>query len=307
MSLFATTVFSTELDSLTNRDPQLIDSYSVLNLELNNRMALAVKEANESKKKSCRFKTLRKKLKKSLKAGIKDFYLFSPIEHFANKSELVDRQVTKKKESIYRHINFFQSVPINVYPLGGTIKVSDHFIAGDKFSHFFNVGFTYYKRHYKKKRKLERIVNFGHFTEVTIYGKGSSGVYSYSDQVANFNGMRFWGRVEGVGIDPITGNPNVELKYFDCVDNKWEQIRKFDWLDYVDSAWDEGVNCNAYRTKKFEKDVILAMEELSSERGREITCPNTSTDQEYERERLKLVDKYGDFAYRLLNLPGLDY
>ena len=68
-----------------------------------------------------------------------------------------------------------------------------------------------------------------------MYGMETTGVRSFGDLAANFGGMGFY-------RDLLYG-PNPFLR---CIGGRYSRVRAFDWADYVNSAWDEAINCSEF-------------------------------------------------------------
>ena len=47
-------------------------------------------------------------------------------------------------------------------------------------------------------------LSWGEMREKGVYGFSTTGIFSYADLVANFNGYRFWNRVLKTEKDPIS-------------------------------------------------------------------------------------------------------
>lgn len=98
-----------------------------------------------------------------------------------------------------------------------------------------------------KKNSIESTLAIGQQAENGILGAYTTGVMSYGDMVAEFNGMRFWNHVLAKKADILGVNLGPYVK---CENNNWIKIKPIDFSDYVDDAWDEGINCSKFRTDK---------------------------------------------------------
>ena len=281
MMMFATAqvAFGTEVDSFTNRHVGHKDSLAVLDAEVNRRIADGIRRANLAG--TCSTYLLSIAVGNELRAGITGGFMISPLEVFSNEDPSVFRTVEEKSLSVFRNVSLWHSVPITVYPLGRLIKVNDHFIGGDKFSHFFNEGYIYYRKHTNRGLTLDEVLAYGQGTEEGRWGLATSGVFSYADLVANLQGMRFWASLFNAD-DPITGE---KTPYLVCTGEKWEQIRPFRWSEYVDAGWDEGVNCNRYK-----ESLSRALRPVSN-----LRCPVEGNPCQELRE------KYGVIADKILS------
>lgn len=101
------------------------------------------------------------------------------------------------------------------------------------------------------------------FQEEGMWGKEGTGVYSYGDVAANYEGYRFWSE--------LTAGKNP---YFVCEKNRWKQARKFSWGDYITDAWDEGINCSEYAGSNMTMKVMGNIGEVLRKNGEAtISCP----------------------------------
>ena len=226
---------ATEVDSFTNRNAVFEDATPALDAQMNRRIEHEIKRKN--KEGSCHRQIIKIEMGVSLRAGLLGAFMVSPLENYSNWSGNVDRNKTRRKDSIYKDLSVIESPPIKLYPLGALIKVNDQLIAGDKFSHFLNVGWSCYQFHYKKGQPISDAQAYGEKTEEGIWGLATTGIYSYADLVANFNGMRFWASVLGEA-DPLG---RVTEPMVQCIDGRWERQKKFSWVEWVDAGWDEGI------------------------------------------------------------------
>jgi hypothetical protein len=284
---------ATEVDSFTHRNEDFPDATASLDAEVNRRLKRALDRANLWG--YCDETLLYWQLGRELRAGLLGAYMISPLEHYSNYNREVARQRTSKGESMYQGIGVMESIPISIYPLGSLIRVSGHVIAGDKFSHFFNVGWTYYKMYYRDDRLLSEALDYGEGTERGIWGLATTGIYSYADLSANFQGMRFWARI--LGEEDILGTQ--EESYFRCAVGEWTLVRPFLWAEWIEASWDEGVNCNLFADRfeeKLEKSQVVPGLETVDFRE----CPVDSSVCE------GLQDLYGEFSPRLLSPECLE-
>ena len=122
--------------------------------------------------------------------------MISPLEFYANDTPQVAGKRHLREESIYKDVKVLESIPITLYPLGKLILVNGEYISGDKFSHFFNVGWSYYKEVYQKGKPIKETLMWGQKTEKGIWGLAITGVYSNAHLAANYDGMRFWSTLQ---------------------------------------------------------------------------------------------------------------
>ncbi len=287
-------VHAAEVDSFTGRHP-LRDSVPFLNQVVNVWMEEAVIEANEpslladltGEKQVCDEERLFSALQDRL-AG----YLIGQLESFADKSTALDSIRTPFDRSIYRDFDFSESpTVILTEQLAVLLRMGGVYLGSDKLGHFFTEGHSYYRRYLEKD--TSSALEYGELMESTFYGELTTGIFSYADLVANLNGLRFWNSILAKKPDPIDTGHEVK-PLIGCVQGKWRRLRPFDWKEYVDSAWDEAVNCNVYGSNSL---LVKA-----SHRIREVTggrdCPLLPVD------RSKLEKKYGPLLPLVFNEQG---
>ncbi|OUR94164.1 hypothetical protein A9Q84_17835 [Halobacteriovorax marinus] len=273
---------ASELDSLTRRYEPLKDSTDFFNAEINSRILRVVAKANKKdlNGESCNPKSLLKSTRNILVAGISGMYIFSPLQKIVDSKKSVgfERLRTKHKESIYRFIKFYQKPVLKAFPLSPIIKINDVIIGGDKFSHFFNLGYEYFSKLQKGKKTLIEMLEHSRSVEEHFWGGPTTSVISMGDLSTNYQGLRFFGHLTGVGIDPLTGEANSKNPIVTCVDGEFVQSRLFDLRSYVDHAWDEGINCNNYHKVKYADLVTLAVNTLEESSPKGFACPVRPTD-----------------------------
>ena len=88
-----------------------------------------------------------------------------------------------------------------------------------------------------KQRGRQAAAKFSNGQEDGYWGLKMTGVKSYGDIAANDAGYQFW--------NELVDGPNP---FFRCKNGKWERNTKrpFKFEDYVNDAWDEGINCSDY-------------------------------------------------------------
>ena len=97
------------------------------------------------------------------------------------------------RDSIYSDMWTFWAPSLMLsQKIGGVFKVDEYIIGTDKLGHFVSQGYTYFKICYLKGEGIEEALLFGINSELTYFGFLTTGIYSYGDLVANFQGLRFW-------------------------------------------------------------------------------------------------------------------
>ena len=293
IALFSISSYSSEIDSFTERytgDRQ--NALPQINEFTNQRIQKAMRKANRKSKKPCDQKKLMKYLKKQLKGG----FVAGPVEAWVNKGGdgTVDISRLSRKESIFKHVNFWNNffMFLSKDTIGAIVNIEMddkiHYVGADKFGHFFTEGYKHYEIAFKDKKGIDEAIKWSQGTERGIFGLATSGVYSFADLVANYNGMVFWKNI-------FEQYDYIDSPYFKCVDNQWKQIKSFDWSDYIDASWDEGINCSAYRNKHFHNSIQKSLNELHEKQGWDFQCPVEP------RKCIGLGKKYGKHKGKLLN------
>ncbi|MBO9667284.1 MAG: hypothetical protein J7501_10785 [Bdellovibrio sp.] len=137
-------------------------------------------------------------------------------------------------------------------------------VGADKLGHFFDQGFDYFQKEYSiQNNKLiaqedgqKKALEYGTSTEEGMFGLKGTGVKSYGDLAANYDGSRFWYNLTS-GESPLVI----------CKNGKMEVSHSFDVKDYVTEAWDEGTNCSEYKTQEMKEHVAQNLKNLK------LSCP----------------------------------
>lgn len=179
---------------------------------------------------------------------------FGNMETWAMRADISKCDV-KTNDSVYRDFTFFES-PImrGGAGLNSVIEINGVKIGADKLSHFMTEGFEYYMNQ-RRGKNLREIIQQGIDEEEGHYGLSATGIKSYADMTANYQGYTFWRQVlEG-------DNP-----YLKCENGRWKQVREFRWEDYVIAGMDESINCNTYKSETMQKKVDTRTTALVTQR-----------------------------------------
>lgn len=239
--------YSYEIDNFTDRDVPRQDAIEVMDHEVNLILERAALEVNKESKKYCSFAHLRSEILRWIRpdpAGL--------LEIWANNTDQIEHVKIDYKDSIYGDVTLFDSPALWFVGIGRSMRLAGTMVGTDKVGHFFMQGLDYYDRA-KSGKPLDRILAEDH-GEDGVWGL--TGVYSYADMSANYAGYQFWNSL-------IRG----DQRYFKCVYGKgWVKQRQFTWKDYVNDAWDEGINCSEMQPAVKER-VKRRLSQLS------MTCP----------------------------------
>ncbi len=278
--VFALPLIAAEADHYSKANLPLPDSAEIINTKANRFLRQGLDELNQ--KSEC---------SDSVKSELE---LYEKLrDYFANHSrgqlvidilhdETVPSRVIPKGESIYGGWGigdgFLLGRPgaeksqLGLMPL---IRIGEVSVGVDKLEHMFGMGLIYHKRHNVKGDSLTDVLKNGIFREKTVLGGNmlATGVFSYGDLSANFNGMRFWNHML-LKKDDVLGASHNLGPYVKCEAGRWKPtLVEIDFRNYVDHSMDESVNCRKLATKNGVEKSKKAM----ADRGFGIdTCPSNS-------------------------------
>lgn len=286
---------SAEVDNFTQRNAPLKDATFILNQAANRILDESITAANKNH--SCDKPALYRQIKRNFRDQYQDKFT-----RFVHKSDLVPKRKVKIKHSIYADFNAFNSFVMGglgvVYDSNApVVRMHDFQIGGDKFEHFFGIGYYYFKRHYLKKQSVAQTLLFGRRTETGILGYYMTGVISYADLAANFKGMHFWNHLLNEGEDVLKFEKPMG-PYVACENGKWKKIQSVDLLPYIDHAWDEAINCSLFKSQKLLDKVKDRLKLIFETTGENVSCPVSVLE-------LNQLDKiYGPYAPQIINKKG---
>lgn len=288
-------LIAAETDAFTSRHMDIPDALPKLNLEVNRRIEQVLKLLNSQDKLEtvCDWDELRDHLGDQLRHPIRGH-----IENYINKSKILPKPKFNFGQSVFKNVPFFQKIPLHVgrwLGIGFTLPIHHNglLIGADKFGHFFDEGHYYYTMVHKWGFKFANALKWGRFLEYTFEGKGLVGVYSYADLAANYDGYRFW-------LD-ILGSPDKKIpsKLLSCAKGKWK-LSPIDLNLYISAAWDEGMNCNEYRSDSMKEGILKSVKMLEKKNGKRYRCPV------YPHRIGTMVQRYTDVPTEVINPKLLD-
>lgn len=290
--LLPTGLRAAEVDQFTRAEQRPADSRTLLNREVMRRLAYAVDMANRPQPKPVQAR--HHPPKKIPQCDAERLYdsvswqlarpVVGQVESFAEQNAQIARRTIPFEQTVYRDFLWSQSPTLVLSKrVASVINVAGTDIGTDKLGHFFTEGHSYFTTTSELADGPEQGLLFGEWSESVYFGAQTTGVFSYADLVANFNGLRFWNRLLGRQPDPLTGA--VPEPYVRCDGKRWQLSGEFDWADYVDNGWSERVNCSLMRTPELLADVLQH-------------APLCA------RDELPL-DKYHAWSTRLMNTMGL--
>jgi hypothetical protein len=242
-------VLAYEVDNFTGRSALVRDSIPVLDQKVNSILDRAARDSRLESPGFCSFAVLRQEILRWIRpdpTGILELWL--------EFTDSIERTPVGVRNSVYREVSFFESPIMRVFGIGRSFKLSGQVIGTDKIGHFFMQGLDFYDQ-VRQGTPIEKVLDTEH-GEDGLWGLGTSGVKSWADIAADYQGYRFWSRlVEG------------SRPYFRCnEEGEWERDASFTWAEYVNPAWDEALNCSEMHVG-IRKRVDLELHHLG------LTCP----------------------------------
>ncbi|MDD0853238.1 hypothetical protein HBN50_09020 [Halobacteriovorax sp. GB3] len=257
-TLSSLNAYSAEIDSYTHRDKLFVfDASHFIDELFNQKIEAAVKEMNEIE-----LQCPTNEFEAEEAFDLIHEKLASPFIGHSIAQELEDTLPDRRKiytsyeESIYSDTTLWQGISLKLKGILSTMKIKGNIVGVDKLGHFFVEGWGFYKRAYLEDLDqvyIDDAIDWGRFTEKTYFGMTTTGIFSHSDLIANFNGMRFWNRIFSFKEDVLAKKKLPA--YLSCKDSNWKMAKRFTIKEYVDPAWDEGINCNLYDSETIEDHV----------------------------------------------------
>ena len=310
-----------EIDSVTPRKLKLDDSLSTINEILEQRMKEGIEKANAQSvyveeiddmefievdnycDEEVLYTELRKAIFQSFTAswGLKGYGLDKQLRSLLARNSYS----LLLNDSIYRDIDYIEGFSLNLKELSDVVNINGHLVGLDKIGHYFAEGWRYFELTHYDDLTIDQALEWGKEKEAGLFGYTTTGIFSYSDLTANFNGWRFWNKVLLKHDDPLKGvianffnRPYVtcEIQIIDSIKNRkivkaWEYNSRFDLSDYIDGAWDEGNNCNSYADPIIEEKVTSRINNVDPT----FSCPFNVGYCSDAR------DKYGHYAKHVLH------
>ncbi|MBT3737969.1 MAG: hypothetical protein HOG33_02615 [Candidatus Marinimicrobia bacterium] len=179
--------------------------------------------------------------------------LNSPLEKWIKSNNKIEKFPNKKseninlfKKSIYWKdsnptIEKSQMISLKIM-LDEIININGIYIGVDKITHFTGSGYLYYKRYLSAIKKgnshkvsMEKAIDLGIIGEKNILGRYASGVFSFADLEANFQGLLF-------GIELCSSAQPLIMEK----NGRWAISRSFNIKNYVNPYWNESYNPSYY-------------------------------------------------------------
>lgn len=231
---------------------ELNDVTAYLNAFINKRTWKAIDEINhlpEEQRSGLSCEAVHKRILKSYNEN-KGLDFISEIERLVYDDPTLSRYPPKNtsKQAVVNQSIYKKSKLFKLKMFGINIKINGVYTGVDKTDHVFRTGYGYfktYKRHLKKGESEEQAViaaiSKGIKQEKTYFGYWVSGVFSYADLEANYQGLRFHrGFCEG-------DKPYL----FRRDGGSWGFSHAIDLKEYVNPWFDESFNTSAYLASRF--------------------------------------------------------
>jgi len=282
-----------EVDEFSYRrsGAKLADSQPAIEAMINRLMQEGVDHAN-AQGRGCQDAVLYKELRDHF-----HHHFFGDFVKRALKNPGVHPLYTPKRQSIYRDVTTMEALGLNKVVSGAgevlspVLRLGNVVVGLDKLEHFFAWGYQYFKIYQWEKRPIGDALALGERTEQGYLGASTTGVYSYADLAANFQGHRFWNHILGYERD-IFGSRHQRGPFVTCRQNRWQVNARVKLDHYVDEAWSESVNCPAFRTRTILQKVTGRAREMGFD------CRGNSA------ELKQLARRYGWLGNHLINLRG---
>lgn len=225
--LGATPALAYEVDNFTGRNLLTQDSTEAMNRKVNLILDKAAREANRESPDHCNKVILRREILRWVRPDPVSF-----LELWATFTDDLQQVRIGAGESVYAGASLGEAPAIWVAGIGRSIRVGRHVIGTDKIGHFFMQGFDYFSQ-VENGGDLHSILRDGH-GEDGWWGLPMTGVRSFADMSANYQGYTFWKQLYSGG-----------KPYFRCEEKRgWIRLRDFTWAEYVSDSWDEAINCS---------------------------------------------------------------
>jgi len=147
----------------------------------------------------------------------------------------IDRDSHGDRDDLYRAVRFLSDPILATFGPASTITLAGQLVGTDKIDHFWIQGFDYFRRSRQGEDPL-RAVAWGTRTERGMWGLGTTGVFSFADLAANYDGLRFY--------DGLLSEDSILRRGPDgCV----AQVEPWDWARWIDWRYDEVLNPSVFR------------------------------------------------------------
>ena len=297
---------ASEIDSFTRKYEALPDSSLAIDSLANKHLDKALKQANSEGSCSMKSHGSKRKLTKILREHFNIILFKGQYMQNVMTSKEVVRRMIPRKDSIYQYHTKTDGYLL-VRPaadrdgigMGEMMQYKNLYIGTDKIEHLFGRGYIYYYEHYFNKKSIESVLETSAREEKQLLGGMwfETGIFSYADLVANFNGIRFWNDFLKENADLLGRELEPVVK---CQNGKWVVNRAITFEHYLDDGVDETLNCIQTATENGARGILRSIRELQEKDPQnQYACPMGV-------ERIEgLKAKYGVYAPWLFNFEGI--
>jgi hypothetical protein len=256
--LLAQTALAYETDQLTFRERALTDCTPQANVIMDELLRIAVDETNERTACQGTDAEFHDELAAQIHAvtsratgvwerGAFRAPGFTPFSAALERWDAVEKFDFRRREDIYGGLTLWQSFVLTLAGPCSTFEVAGVRLGSDKFDHFLDVGY-HYLRALRREGSVGPAIERGVGTERSIYGLLTSKTFSYADLRANYDGYLFY-------LQLLSEDSVVQRGSDGCA----EQVRPFDWREWVHPEWDEVINPPVY-TRLVERGVLRELQ-----------------------------------------------
>jgi hypothetical protein len=180
--------------------------------------------------------------------------LYSRVAHWGNTAPGIERFPSKDvpRSEYYRAsilgVPFYSHFNI---PLGRTVNINGVYLGTDKLGHFLSFGARYYKQYLHRRADglsseaaTMSTIEWGLRLEKGIVGGWTTGITSFADLEANYQGLLF-------ARSLCEGGAGARL--FRDKDYRWHLDAPIDVVRYINPDWDESFNTNVYARHRWRK------------------------------------------------------
>ncbi|MBN1335350.1 MAG: hypothetical protein JXB39_05270 [Deltaproteobacteria bacterium] len=233
-----------ESDQWTDRDQPLADALPASNARADEMLAVALDQANRRTQCEGTDEEMRHQLAREIDrifgdpARVPARGKLPPMVMGAYAAWLesgpIDRRTFSERQDIYSRVRLHENMLLKVFGPASTIRFGDTLLGTDKIDHFLVQGYLYFRRS-RGGNHTERAVRWGTRTEWKVWGVRSTDVFSFGDLAANFDGYLFYATL-------LEEGSLVRRREDGCV----EQVRPWDWAEWVDWRYDEVLDPSWY-------------------------------------------------------------
>jgi hypothetical protein len=260
-----------EADNYTCRSRLTRDSLAILDVWINQKIQETIDEINRRTGGGCDAACLFSGLRGRVGASYPHPVTLIPHSRFGrwiNDRKDIDRCHLKFGETIYGAKAYNQ---VWLYPFYGriifvadSIRLAGRTVGLDKIDHFIREGLDHWRSiadgtsadiAASVAREMGPEKKQFAWTEYGLKGMSLTGVVAYADIAAGYFGYRFWDELLSLE------QPGSYVAY-DADSGRYSQRRQFTFADYVNDAWDEGINYSLF-DPKLGKQVAEALKQRS--------------------------------------------